>query len=198
MLSSRVATPSFHSQNQSKRVPFCPRPLQHLLFVEFLFTAILTCMRWTSLNCWLFAFLSYSVMLTSFQVIFKKHTYSSWLLEWLPCFNIFPMTSPRTFLEGRCFLTYSPSGLVNAKCPWALVVVMGNDQRRQHVFMPHSGYWRTSALGKVLFLDCQLGWNVPEETPRACVPFLLPSLPLSPGHIPDPVTQLLEGAFTDR
>ena len=49
-----------------------------------------------------------------------------------------------------------------------------------------------------LFMDCQLEWNVPEETPRACVPFLLPSLPLSPGHIPDPVTQLLEGAFTDR
>ena len=48
----------------------------------------------TSLKCWLFAFLSYSVMLTSFQVIFKKHTYSSWLLEWLPCFNIFPMTFP--------------------------------------------------------------------------------------------------------
>ena len=47
---------------------------------------------------------------------------------------------------------------------------------------------RTSALGKVLFLDCQLGWNMPEETPRACIPFLLPSLPLSPGNIPDPVT----------
>ena len=44
------------------------------------------------------------------------------------------------------------------------------------------------ALGKVLFLDCQLEWNVPEETPKACIPFLLPSLPLSPGNIPDPVT----------
>ena len=32
----------------------------------------------------------------------------------------------------------------------------------------------TRTLGKVLFLDCQLEWNVPEETPRGCVPFLLP------------------------
>ena len=35
----------------------------------------------------------------------------------------------------------------------------------------------TSALGKVLFLDCLLEWNVPEEIPKACAPFLLPSLP---------------------
>ena len=35
----------------------------------------------------------------------------------------------------------------------------------------------TRALGKVLFLDCQLERNVPEETPKACIPSLLPSLP---------------------
>ena len=33
------------------------------------------------------------------------------------------------------------------------------------------------ALGKVLFLDCQLEWNVPEEAPKTCLPLLLPSLP---------------------
>ena len=33
------------------------------------------------------------------------------------------------------------------------------------------------ALGKVLFLDCRLPWNMPEETPKACVPSRLPSLP---------------------
>ena len=56
----------------------------------------------------------------------------------------------------------------------------------------------TRALGKVLFLDCQLKWNVPEEIPKACVPFLLPSLPLSPGHIPIPATPLCEGCFNHR
>ena len=37
---------SLHSHRQSKRVPFSPHPLQHLLLVDFWIAAILTGMKW--------------------------------------------------------------------------------------------------------------------------------------------------------
>ena len=50
------------------------------------------------------------------------------LLNDFPVLNVFLMTSPRIFLEGRCFFNLSPSSLMPMSIGFT-VVVMGNGHK---------------------------------------------------------------------
>ena len=65
----------------------------------------------------------------------------------------------------------------------------------QHVFMPSSGYWENQILRESLVPGLSITVDVPQETPKVCVAFLHPSLPLPPGHIRILATRLFGGCF---
>ena len=68
------------------------------------------------------------------------------------------------------------AGLVPASQAFKAVVVGIGRKAAARVYAP-TLVTGARALGKVLFLHCRLPWNMPEETPEACVPSRLPSLP---------------------
>ena len=106
------------------------------------------------------------------------------------------MTSPRIFLEGRCFFLPKPLKPWEYEVPRSIYgVVMGNDHKVAACLYAQLWLLGDQSLGESPVPALSVRVERARTNTQGCVPFLLPSLPVSPGHIPVPATSLCGACF---
>ena len=124
-LFSIVAVTNLHPPKYCRRLPFSPYRLRHLLLVVFLLMDILTVAVWYLLIDLIFSSLMWP-MWSIFSCAQKnqhtqciKLTSCDWLLEGLPCFELFVRYLPQDICWGQLSFTAPPASWIwsAASCP---------------------------------------------------------------------------------
>ncbi len=98
-----------------------------------------------------------------FATVWVKSTASNWLLERLPCFALYFDELTPGFSGGQVLFIHSPSGLAIIQSPSAVfstLLLQETATRRQHFFMPNSGYSGKPSLkespvpGSSVWVEC--------------------------------------------